>query len=249
MQINPCIIIPIFNNKDTVRDVVESLAYLELPVLIVDDGSDAATAETLDAIDAEFGWVTLIHRATNGGKGAAMDIGFQAAFGRGYTHAVQMDADGQHAATDVPRFLDAAKRTPGALILSRPQFDASAPRSRRYGRRITSFFARIETLSSDIADPLSGFRCYPLAPVIELYRHVRIGYGMVFDTEIAVHLHWRGVAMVNLDTRVIYPRGGLSHFRYLADNLHISWMHTKLLVGMLLRLPRLLRDSPFSWRK
>lgn len=240
MQIKPCIIIPIYNNKETIRAVIESLAYLGLPCLIVDDGSDAATHEVLRSIDAEFNWVTLIRQERNLGKGSAMKSGFHAAFEDGYTHAMQIDADGQHAADDVPHFLEAATQAPDALILSRPLFDATAPKARRYGRLVTTFWVRIETLSNDIADPLCGFRCYPLAPVIELYRNTSIGTGMVFDTEIAVHLHWRGVPMVNLDTRISYPSGGVSHFHYVADNARISWMHTKLIIGMLIRLPRLL---------
>lgn len=243
MQIDPCIIIPIYNNKDTIRAVVESLAYLSIPCLIVDDGSDDATRAVLESIDTDFDWVSLIHQAQNQGKGSAMKRGFHAAVERGHTHAVQVDADGQHAAEDVPRFLEAAAQHPSALILGNPAFDADAPKSRRYGRLITTFWVRIETLSNDIADPLCGFRCYPLAPVIELYRNTRIGDGMVFDTEIAVHLHWRGVQMVNVDTRISYPAGGLSHFNYLADNLRISWMHTKLVIGMLLRLPRTILRS------
>lgn len=244
MPMSPCILIPIYNNSDTIRSVVESVAYLQLPCLIVDDGSNAVTRNELRAIDSDFEWVTVIRRAQNGGKGAAMKLGFHAAFDCGFTHAMQIDADGQHSVQDVPRFLAAAQESPTALILSRPLFDAGAPKARRYGRLVTTFFARIETLSTDIADPLCGFRCYPLASVIDLYAQREIGAGMVFDTEIAVHLHWQGVPMVNLDTQVQYPEGGLSHFNYFTDNLRISWMHTKLLLGMLARLPLWIKDRP-----
>ncbi len=240
MQINACIIIPIYNNHATIRTVVDSVGYLSLPCLIVDDGSDDLTQQVLHDIDRDFDWVTIIHRPQNGGKGEAMHDGFVAAQKRGHSHAIQIDADGQHNVADIPKFLSEARLAPDALILSKPIFDADAPKSRRYGRLITTFFVWIETLSTDIKDTLCGFRCYPLIPVMQCYDRVNIGSGMVFDTEIAVHLYWQGTPVRNVSTRVIYAAGGMSHFHYIGDNLKISWMHTRLLTGMLLRMPALL---------
>jgi glycosyltransferase involved in cell wall biosynthesis len=240
MRINPCIIIPIYNNRDTIRTVIESIDYLHIPCLIIDDGSDKATRQALLDIDNTFDWTTIIHRGQNGGKGEAMRDGFTVAHTRGYTHAIQIDADGQHNADDIPKFLDEAQQNPGALILSNPLFDVDAPKSRRYGRLITTSCVWIETLSTEIKDTLCGFRCYPLDPVMHCYEIAGIGSGMVFDTEIAVHLYWQGTPVRNVATKVIYTDDGMSHFDYIGDNLKISWMHTKLLAGMLLRLPRLL---------
>jgi len=237
---NPCILIPIYNNKDTIRDVVESLEYLDLPGLIVDDGSDRATRKVLHDINESFSWISIIERASNGGKGAAMATGFRLAFEHGFTHAVQIDADGQHDAADVPRFLEQAQRSPEALVLGKPLFDDSAPAARRYGRLVTTFWVYLETWSVDIKDALCGFRCYPLQSVMQLYEHTAIGSGMVFDTEIAVRLHWSGVPMVNVETKVNYAKNGVSHFRYLQDNFRITWLHTKLFFGMLIRIPQLL---------
>jgi len=239
VQIKPCIIIPIYNNRDTIRTVVESVAYLHLQCLIVDDGSNKETQQTLHAIDRAFDWAEIIRRPQNSGKGAAMRDGFAVAESRGYTHAIQIDADGQHNVDDIPRFIDAARRAPDALILSKPLFDADAPISRRYGRLITTACVWIETLSTEIRDTLCGFRCYPLAPVMRCYEQTKIGSGMVFDTEIAVHLYWQGTRVRNVATKIVYADDGLSHFHYVGDNLRISWMHTKLIVGMLLRFPRL----------
>ncbi len=237
MQFKPCIIIPIYDNEDTIRGVVESLAYLNLPCLIVDDASGAPTQQALRELQTDFPWVQVRRRSSNGGKGAAMSLGFRAAFDQGYTHAIQLDADGQHNALDVPRFLEPARQTPGALILGRPIFDESAPWARKYGRWVTHFWVWIETLSFDIKDALCGFRCYPLEPVMELYRKVEVGHRMVFDTEIAVRLHWNGVPMINVDTKVLYTPGGVSHFHYVKDNLHLIRLHTMLTLGMLLRFP------------
>lgn len=239
MAFHPCLIIPIYNNKDTIRDVVQSLAYLDLPCIIIDDGSDAETQQVLQGLADELGWVHVVRRDSNGGKGAAMALGFHIALERGFTHAMQVDADGQHDARDVPRFLEQARRSPEALILGRPVFGDDAPLARRFGRFATHLSVWLETLSTDIKDALYGFRCYPLEPVSRLYRHVEVGHGMVFDTEIAVRLHWQGVPMINVDTRVDYIPGGLSHFDYVRDNLRITRLHTLLILGMLLRFPRL----------
>jgi len=240
VQIKPCIIIPIYNNSDTIQSVVESIGYLDLPCLIVDDGSNEPTQRVLTNIDCTLDWVEIIRRPRNGGKGKAMRSGFFAAQEHGYTHAIQIDADGQHNAADIPKFLDEARLAPNALILSDPQFDDNAPISRRYGRLVTTFCVWIETLSTEIKDTLCGFRCYPLAPVMRCYERVTIGSGMVFDTEIAVHLYWQGTPVRNVATRVIYTPDGISHFDYIGDNLKISWMHTKLIAGMVLQIPKLI---------
>lgn len=237
---NPCIIVPIYNNRDTIGAVVSSLQPLHLPCLIIDDGSDEPTRRVLADLADTRNRIDVVTRPANGGKGAAMRDGFAAAAARGYTHAIQIDADGQHDAGDIPRFLDAARAAPDALILSRPLFDDDAPKARRYGRLVTTFFVWLETLSTQIKDTLCGFRCYPLDAVTRCYAQSSIGDGMVFDTEIAVHLYWQGTPVRTLDTRITYTDGGLSHFDYLGDNLRISWMHTKLIAGMLLRVPRLL---------
>lgn len=239
MAFRPCLIIPIYNNKGTIREVVKSLAYPDLPCIIVDDGSDAETQQVLRSLAGELDWVQLIRRESNGGKGAAMAEGFRAALEQGFTHAVQVDADGQHDALDVPRFLRQARNHPGALILGRPVFGEDAPLARRFGRFATHVSVWLETLSTDIKDALYGFRCYPLEPVGRLYSQVEVGHGMVFDTEIAVRLYWQGVPMVNVDTRVDYIPGGVSHFRYVRDNLSIARLHTLLILGMLVRFPRL----------
>ena len=159
---------------------------------------------------------------------------------RGYSHALQIDADGQHDPADVPRFLAMARETPGAVINGRPVYDASVPRGRLYGRYATHIWVWINTLSFEIRDSMCGFRVYPLAPTLALLQRERIGQRMDFDTEILVRLHWRGVRVRNLETRVTYPSDGVSHFDIWRDNVRISRMHARLFFGMLTRLPRLL---------
>lgn len=242
-MINPCVLIPIYNHKDTIEAVLASLEPLGLPCMIVDDGSDSATQQVLAAATARYPWACLIRQTPNAGKGIALTTGFRYAEAAGYTHAVQVDADGQHHTGDISRFLEAAAAHPEALILGKPVFGDDVPSSRYFGRKISVWCVRVETLSCDIGDPLCGFRVYPLASTVAVGKRYRLGNRMDFDPEIAVRLYWAGVPMHNIDTPVCYPPGGLSHFRLLQDNVRISWMHTRLLIGMVFRMPQLL------WRR
>lgn len=235
----PCIVVPVYNHGTPLRTTVERLAEFGLPIVIVDDGSDDATKRSIREIAASraVDVVTLPH---NRGKGGAVMAGLRRAAALGYTHAVQVDADGQHDIADLPKLLAAARADPAALVCGAPQFDASVPRSRLYGRHITTFWVAIETLSLSMPDTMCGFRVYPLASACALIDSVRLGERMDFDIEIAVRLRWRNVRIVPIPTRVIYPDGGTSNFRLVRDNLRISTAHCKLLLGMLLRLPWLI---------
>lgn len=241
MSFVPAIVIPIYNHRATIADVVARLSAYELPIFIVDDGSDEATQRTLAAIAAGEPRARLSRLPRNSGKGPAVMHGLRAAFAAGCTHALQVDADGQHDLADVPRFLELGRARPDAVVAGCPIYDASAPASRRYGRYITHFWVWVETLSFAIGDSMCGFRLYPLAASVALMKRDRLPARMNFDTEMIVRLFWMGLPVVNLPTRVIYPQGGLSHFRMWRDNLRISWMHIRLCAGMLVRLPVLVR--------
>lgn len=236
----PAALIGIYDHGDTIAAVARPLVAQGLPVLVVDDGSGAATRAKLAELARAEPSVRVVHLPVNGGKGAALIHGFELLEREGFTHAVVLDADGQHATGDVPAFLAAARAEPTALVLGDPIFDASAPKARLHGRKISRFWVNIETLSTSIADPLCGFRCYPLAGTNAVVRSYRPRTRMDFDPEIAVRLAWHGAPMVNVRTRVHYPVGGISHFDMLRDNVRISWMHTRLFFGMLARLPRIL---------
>jgi glycosyltransferase involved in cell wall biosynthesis len=239
----PCAVIPIYNHKDTIAATVSALRQHGLPVLIVDDGSDAATRTVLDQlVAAQFG-VQLLRLEYNQGKGRALSAGLLAAQAAGYSHALQIDADGQHDSADAPRFIEQARAHPQAVICGCPIYDDSVPKARLYGRYLTHVCVWIETLSLALRDSMCGYRLYPLASTCAQIRRRAPPARMDFDTEMAVRLIWRGVPVRNLPTRVIYPENGLSHFRMWEDNLRISAMHTRLLLGMLPRIPLLL------WRK
>ncbi|HXZ08104.1 MAG TPA: glycosyltransferase [Paraburkholderia sp.] len=241
MNFVPCIVIPIYNHKDAIGSTVARLVVHGLPVFVVDDGSDEATQRVLAALaDRYAGQLTLLRLPVNGGKGAAVMAGLRAARAAGYTHALQIDADGQHDADDVPRFIDAARAEPFAVILGRPVYDESVPKSRLYGRYLTHVWVWIETLSFEIRDSMCGFRVYPLDIACALIDSVQLPARMDFDIEIVVRLHWRRVAFRAIPTRVTYAADGVSHFDVLWDNVRISRSHTRLVVGMVLRLPLLL---------
>jgi len=185
----------------------------------------------------------LVRRAENGGKGAAVQDGLRAAAALGYTHALQVDADGQHALPDAAAFARASLAQPQAVICGAPVYGDDVPRSRLYGRWLTRVWVWINTLSLDIPDAMCGFRVYPLTAVLPVINGTHVGRRMDFDIAILVRLHWRGVPMAWLPTRVVYPEGGVSHFKGLQDNLLISRMHARLFFGMLARSPALL------WRR
>jgi len=205
-------------------------------VFVVDDGNAEPERQAIAALHAPDASVQVLRLNENTGKGAAMLAGFREAAARGFSHALQIDADGQHDVADLPRFMDAARENPKALICGQAIYDASVPKSRKFGRYITHFWVWIETASLDIADSMCGYRLYPLAPVSAIIAHENIGRRMDFDTEMAVHLHWRGVNVVNVPTKVIYPPGNVSNFAMLADNVRISLMHTRLVLQAPFRL-------------
>jgi glycosyltransferase involved in cell wall biosynthesis len=198
------------------------------------------TRQVIEHEAVQYPWVQVIHQEHNGGKGQAVISGFLSAYNKGYTHAIQIDADGQHNAHDIDRFLAEATAYPAALILGKPLFGPDVPLSRYLGRKISQWCVWVETLSWAIGDPLCGFRLYPLAATVALIKRTRVGARMDFDPDIAVRLYWAGIEMRNIETRVSYPEGGMSHFRLFRDNVRISWMHTRLLAGMLVRIPQLL---------
>ncbi len=240
-MIGACAVIPYYEHPQTLPVTVEMLRRHGLTCFIVDDGSSpAAHTIALQLAEHAPATVKLITHATNRGKGAAVLSAARAAADAGFTHALQVDADGQHDLDDVPELLAQAESHPQALILGTPRFDASMPRARLYGRYLTHLWVWVNTLSLEVADSMCGYRVYPLASLLAVADSERLGRRMEFDTEVVVRLHWRGVPMIGVPTRVSYPRDGVSHFDLWHDNLRISAMHARLFFGMLLRMPELL---------
>jgi glycosyltransferase involved in cell wall biosynthesis len=234
-----CALVPVYDHERAVGATVASLRAHGLAVILVDDGSGPSCAGVLRRLAAEDSNVHLLRLAENQGKGAAVMAGLRAAADAGFTHALQIDADGQHDSSDVPRFVAAAGSEPRAVICGRPVFDASIPRSRRYLRYLTHAMVWLNTLSFDIPDSMCGLRVYPLSIVLPAIEAKPPGSRMDFDVEVLVRLHWMGVSMRWIPTRVRYATDGISHFRLVRDNWLITVMHTRLFFGMLRRAPRL----------
>lgn len=235
----PLVVIPVYDHEHAIGAVVDGVRNAGLPCLLVDDGSRTSCTEVLKALALHPG-VDLLRLDVNQGKGGAMLAGFSEAARRGYSHVLQIDADGQHDLGDLPRFIALARAHPQAVICGIPRYDESVPKARLYGRYLTHVWVWINTLSLHLRDSMCGFRVYPLAPVLKLVAEEPIGKRMDFDIEILVRLFWRQVPVEHVATRVVYPIDGVSHFDAWRDNVRISRMHARLFFGMLRRAPRLL---------
>jgi glycosyltransferase involved in cell wall biosynthesis len=184
-----------------------------------------------DCARHEPNWITLLTRRENGGKGAAVIDGFKEAIRLGFTHAIQIDADGQNDLNDIPKFLEACRLNPQALILGNPIFDETVPKGRLYGRKFTNLWIWINTLLFAITDGMCGFRLYPLAAAEQLISKTPIAKRMDFDIDIVVRLYWQGAEVINIPTAVTYPYDCISHFKLLRDNLMISKTHAGLFLA------------------
>jgi glycosyltransferase involved in cell wall biosynthesis len=241
------VLIPSYNPGRRFLDAVVAARKVWQPVWVVVDGSTDGSGEALQALAGDDPNVRVILLPRNRGKGAAVLQGLRAAAAAGFTHVLTMDADGQHPAASIPEFMAASQANPDAQILGLPIFDARAPSARVHGRKLSNWFANLETFWEGIGDSLYGFRVYPVAPLRKIMERQRWMRGFDFDPEAAVRLCWRGIRPLNLSAPVRYFRrdeGGVSHFNYLRDNALLSWMHLRLVLeSVLLRLPLLL------WRK
>ncbi len=236
-----CVIIPVYEHENAIGLVIEQLKPYVLPCILVNDGSSEHCSRILQQhAKIHSSWLTLYERQVNGGKGAAVMDGLLLAIERGFSHAIQIDADGQHQLSDINKFLSASEQYPQHLILGQPCFDETVPKQRLYGRRFTNLWIHINTLSNAIADGMCGFRCYPLEAVETLLQTTKMSQRMDFDIDIAVRLYWQGLDIINIPTKVQYPLDGVSHFKMLLDNYLISKKHAQLFLGMLWRLPKLI---------
>jgi len=240
MSFKPCAVIPVYNHHASLGRITAALRVNRLPVILVDDGSDVATKQVLRALADGDHAIECLTLPRNGGKGGAVLAGMEQATARGFSHVLQIDADGQHELADIPAMLSLAERHPQHLISGAPQYDDSVPAARFYGRYLTHGLVWLDTLSLSLQDSMCGFRVYPLAASLALARRVHIGRRMDFDTDIMTRLYWAGTESLFLPTRVRYPEDGISHFRMFADNGRMAWLHLRLFFGMLPRAPMLI---------
>ncbi len=243
------VLIPSYNPGPKVIATVQAARAQWAPVWVVVDGSTDGSAEQLQTLAASDDGLKVIVLPTNRGKGSAVLEGITQAAAAGYTHALTMDSDGQHPADLIPAFMAASQAQPAGMVLGKPVFAADAPALRVNGRKVSNGWANLETLWMGIGDSLYGFRVYPIQPLIRIMRANRFMRRFDFDPEAVVRLCWAGVKPVNIDAPVRYFRadeGGVSHFRYLRDNTLLTWMHTRLFLGFVLRLPWLVLRRLFG---
>ncbi|RRJ82778.1 glycosyltransferase family 2 protein [Aestuariirhabdus litorea] len=239
--LRPCILIPVYNHPHSIAPTVASILPYGLPIILVDDGSDEPTSTELRRLEKTLQPVQLTRLSQNQGKGGAVMAGMRLAWRQGFSHAIQVDADGQHDVADIQHLLELCRQHPQAVISGQPRYDDSVPRARLYSRYLTHFWVWVETLSLSIRDSMCGFRAYPLEACIQLLDRQALGRRMDFDIEVLVRLYWEGLAVLQFPTRVTYPSDGVSHFRAWQDNWLITRLHTRLVFGMLRRIPRLLQ--------
>ena len=240
------VLIPSYNPGPKVYETVRSARAQWTPVWVVVDGSTDDSAAGLQAMAAQDTGLHVIVLPQNVGKGAAVLHGIDQAAAQGFTHVLTMDSDGQHPAHLIPEFMAASSAQPAVMVLGLPVFAADAPRLRVNGRKVSNGWANLETLWAGIGDSLFGFRVYPIEPLRRVMHGQRWMRRFDFDPEAVVRMCWLGIRPVNLPATVKYFRpdeGGVSHFNYLRDNLLLTWMHSRLFLGFVVRLPLLL------WRR
>jgi len=232
------ILIPIFNHAATIEEVVRQvLEVVDLPCLIIDDGSGPETRSVLDSLQRRRERVSVHRLESNRGKGAALRRGFRIAHDAGATHVIHLDADGQHECADIPRFLAAIAAEPSALVLGKPVFDETVPGLRLYGRQLSRWIVWLCTLSFAVDDPLCGFRAVPLESTLRLLENESLGDRMEFEPGLTVVFQWTGYPVRNLATRVHYLEGGLSNFDGVRDTWRMAKLYGRLLARSLTRLP------------
>jgi glycosyltransferase involved in cell wall biosynthesis len=237
------LLIPSYNTGGKVLQTVWEARQVWQPVWVVVDGSTDGTLEALQALARDDPGLRVLSLPRNCGKGAAILHGLREAHAAGFTHVLTMDADGQHPADRIHEFMALSQAHPGAQILGKPIFDSKAPRERVHARKIVNWFANLETHWVGIGDSLFGFRVYPLKPLLEIMERQPWMRRYDFDSEAAIRLCWRGHDPINRAVPVRYFRpeeGGISHFCYFRDNVALFFMHVRLLLESLVRMPFLL---------
>lgn len=240
------VLIPSYNPGPQVLETVRQARAQWTPVWVVVDGSTDGTDGSLQALAQDDPGLRIIVLPENRGKGSAVLEGINRAAQAGFTHALTMDSDGQHPADLIPTFMAASLKAPQAMVLGKPVFGPEAPALRVNGRKVSNGWANLETLWMGIGDSLYGFRVYPIAPLARIMQANPFMRRFDFDPEAVVRLCWAGVRPINIDAPVRYlsaEEGGVSHFKYLRDNTLLTWMHTRLFLGFVVRLPSLI------WRR
>ncbi|MCR4948884.1 MAG: glycosyltransferase family 2 protein [Treponema sp.] len=234
-------VIPVYRHGSTLEAVVKSLLSFNFPIIVVDDGNDEENREQINRVAEAYSLVTLVTRQKNGGKGKAMFDGIFKAHEMGLTYILQLDSDGQHDSGRAERFFELSRQNPEAIICGYPEYDANAPKSRVNGRKFANGWIHLVTLSCEIKDAMIGFRIYPVEPFIKMYkRSVYIDSRMGFDIEVLVRQYWMGIPVISEPVKVYYPADGISNYNYFTDSVRVSFVYSRLCIGLVFRLPILI---------
>ncbi|WP_240432860.1 DUF2062 domain-containing protein [Taibaiella koreensis] len=224
-----CVLIPTYNNAQTLEAVIRSVAAYTHQIIVVNDGSTDGTGQILE----RFPFIHQISYTPNRGKGNALRQGFRYALQQHYRYAISIDSDGQHYAHDLPTFLEAIEQRPGCLIIGARNMDqAHIPGKSSFGNRFSNFWFWVET-GIRLPDTQSGYRLYPLAPMRKMKFFTR---KYEFEIETPVRIAWKGVPVISVPVSVYYPPAGerISHFRPFKDFTRISILNTFLTFTALL---------------
>lgn len=236
-----CLLIPHYEHAGAIGALLDRLAphvaSHDLACIVVDDGSGQSARNVLRELEQRLPWMTMVWREQNGGQGAAKRTGYRHALAAGFTHSLELDADGQHDTDDVPRFVALMKANPSAAVLGKPEFGPEAPRARIWGRQLSRGLVWAACGATTVRDPLCGYRGLPLARAVAVIDSVHTGNRMSFDPEFAVRLYRAGLPIVTLPTRVSYPTDGVSHFDMVRDNLRLAATYVRLLAELPLEAP------------
>lgn len=223
MEYNICFLIPYYNHPENINTLLSTLLEYNIAVIIVDDGSNQPLK---DVIKNNSPLIHIVVHIINQGKGSAVINGMKKAVEMGFTHCFQIDADAQHDLKKINDFLEVSKNYPLDLICAKPIYCEDIPKSRLYGRKITSFWVYVNTLGYIKEDSMIGMRIYPLGSIDKILKSVK-GRRMDFDTDILlsyyknnINIHWIGV-------NITYSNNNVSHFKMVKDNVLISLMHAR----------------------
>jgi len=221
-HLNVCVIIPTYNNAQTLAQVVDAVLEYLPAVIVVNDGSTDCTQDILERYKEK---IEIVSYKKNRGKGYALSRGFDCAEQLGFTHAITIDSDGQHYASDIPQFLKAANENPDRLIVgSRNLTQDNMPKKNTFANKFSNFWFMVQT-AQRLSDTQSGYRLYPLKKMKRL-RPVTSRYEA--ELEILVRCAWRNIAITSIPVNVFYAPEGerVTHFRPGVDFFRISVLNS-----------------------
>lgn len=241
-----CVVIPVYNNAGTVGSVVEEVLAKGYRLVAVSDGSDDGTLEILRRYEDR---IELVAYPDNRGKGHALACGFRRAVSLGFSHAVTIDADGQHSASDIPGMISVSMSSPDAVVIGSRRLDAeNMPSANTFANRFSNFWFAVHTLRR-IPDTQSGFRVYPLS----FYGHFKV-FTSRYEAELEMIVRgvWKGIEIVSCPVSVYYPenKDRVTHFRPWTDGFRISVLNTVLtFAAILYGYPSMLINSLLGGRR